>query len=455
MTTSSLIKMAMDSSFHLITIEKIVAGGLGLGRLPDGLIALVPYTLPGERVRIAERRRRKGYLDAEPVEILEPAAERTSPSCSFFGRCGGCDLQHAVYPAQLAIKAAILREHLDRSGLRVSSEAWEEPLAAPAPFGYRQRIRLQVDESGQPGYYRQGSHRVEPVTGCMLARPEINAAWRQLRVHEKASRLLARCGSLEISVSPDDGRVALVFNLRRRPRPLDLEAAREICGSIPGLLGGLLTGDGFEPVDPLARQSGPPSFLNHFTLPAAATGGRPLTLAVEPGGFCQVNPDQNGRLVGILLAWAVPKPEERMLDLFCGMGNFSLPLALTAGEVVGCDLQGSAIRSARRNAEQAGLNNCRFRRQAAAAAARELLAGGERFDLILLDPPRQGCAELLPFLSELGASRLIYISCDPATLGRDLARLAEQGFRPRRIRLLDMFPQTHHLETITLLERGL
>jgi 23S rRNA (uracil1939-C5)-methyltransferase len=136
------------------------------------------------------------------------------------------------------------------------------------------------------------------------------------------------------------------------------------------------------------------------------------------------------------------------------MGNFSLPLALAAREVVGCDLQGAAIRAAKRNAEQAGLTNCRFLRQPAAAGAREMLSGGERFDLLLLDPPRQGCADLLSLLPELGARRLIYISCDPATLARDLVGLREQGFQLRRLQMVDMFPQTHHLETITLLERG-
>jgi 23S rRNA (uracil1939-C5)-methyltransferase len=440
-------------SHHFITIEKIVAGGLGLGRLASGLVVMVPGTLPGERVRITEQRRRKGYLEAEAVEIVEPAAARVMPACPIFGRCGGCDLQHAAYPAQVALKTAVLREQLGR--INLAGDVWQEPLAASAPFGYRQRIRLQVDEStGRFGFYRPRSHQVEPVTRCLLARPEINEIWRQLQAQETLPLLLAHCRSLEISVSPDDGGVALLFLLRRKPRPRELQLAREICGNFSGLLGCLFTGPDFEAMDPLGQQSGPPSFLSRFTLPASVTGSRPLTLTVEPGGFCQVNSSQNEQLVRTLLAWAALEPGERVLDLFCGMGNFSLPLALAAREVVGCDLQGAAIRAAKRNAEQAGLTNCRFLRQPAAAGAREMLTGGERFDLLLLDPPRQGCADLLSLLPELGARRLIYISCDPATLARDLVGLREQGFQLRRLQMVDMFPQTHHLETITLLERG-
>jgi 23S rRNA (uracil1939-C5)-methyltransferase len=437
----------------IITIEKIVAGGFGLGRLADGLVVLVPHTLPGERVRIAARRQRKDYLEAESVEIINPSPERCEPACPHFGRCGGCDLQHIAYPAQVAIKGAILKEQMEKTGLAISGTGWREPLAAARPLGYRQRLRLQVDgDSGRLGFYRSRSHQVEPVATCLLARSEINLAWQQLAAHAALPLLLDQSQSLELIASPDDGRVSLLFAFRRKPRPRDLQLAREICWNLSNCQGVLFTGAGFEPIDPLAPQSGPPSFLSRFTLPAPIIG-RPLTLTVEPGGFCQINPGQNEELVRVLLSWAALASGERALDLFCGMGNFSLPLAAAGGEVVGCDLQGAAIRSARRNAEEAGLTNCRFMRQSAAAAIGELLARGERFDLLLLDPPRQGCADILPLLPQLGAGRIIYISCDPATLMRDLTLLAQNGYRLRRIQAVDMFPQTHHLEIITLLER--
>ncbi|MDA8165250.1 MAG: class I SAM-dependent RNA methyltransferase [Desulfobacteraceae bacterium] len=437
---------------HHITIEKIVAGGYGLGRLPDGMVVLVPFTLPGERVRIAPRQRHKTYLEAEAVEIIAPAAERTEPPCPHYGRCGGCHLQHAAYPLQLRLKADVLREQLAAAAVPGWEAAWQEPLAAPAPFGYRQRLRLQIDSGRRVGFHRPRSHQVEPVGRCLLARPEIEDFRARLQGRPSWPLLLAQATSLEIAVSPDEGKIIVLLGYRRRPRPRDFQLAETLAADLPALAGFLFTGDGFAPTGPRGLAASDPTVLLGFTLPESVTGSRPLTLTVEPGGFSQVNPAQNEGLVRTLLAWAAVRPGERVLDLFCGMGNFSLPLALAAGEVTGCDLQGAAIRGARRNAGLAGLAGCRFSKRSAREGAAALLAAGERFDFLLLDPPRQGCADLVDLLPGFGAGRLAYISCDPATLARDLALLAVRGYRLRRVRAVDMFPQTHHLETITLLE---
>jgi 23S rRNA (uracil1939-C5)-methyltransferase len=444
----------MPPSFHDIIIEKVVSGGFGLGRLADGMIALVPFTLAGERVRITPRRRHKSYLEAEAVEVLAPAAERIDPPCHHYGRCGGCDLQHAAYPAQLRIKADILREQLAAAGLADWQAAWQEPLEATNPFGYRQRLRLHIDDAGHVGFHRPRSHRVEPVARCLLARPEIESCRQKLQAHPFWPLLQQQSTSLEITVSPDDGRIIILLGYRRQPRPRDLELAGTLAADLPEIAGFLFTGAGFEPIGPQGPAAGNEAMLSRFTLPPTVTGSRPLTLSAEPGGFSQVNPCQNEQLVRTLLSWAEVRPNQRVLDLFCGMGNFSLPLALRAGEVIGCDLQGAAIRSARRNAEHAGLTNCEFLKRSAREGGAELLARGERFDFLLLDPPRQGCADLIHLVPYLGARRLAYISCDPPTLARDLVLLAARGYRLRRVQLVDMFPQTHHLETITLLENA-
>lgn len=444
--------MPESSSYH-ITIEKIVAGGFGLGRLADGLVVLVPFTLPDERVRIAPRRRHKSYLEGDILEILAPATERIDPPCPYYGRCGGCDLQHVAYPAQLRLKAAILQEQFTAAGLADWQAAWHDPLAAHEPFGYRQRLRLQIDDAGRLGFYRPRSHRVEAVSRCLLARPEIERCGQKLQAHPDWPRLLAQSTSLEIGLSLDEGKAMVLLGYRRPPRPRDLQLAETLTADLPEMAGFLFTGAGFEPIGPKGPAAGNDAVLSRFTLPPAVTGGRGLTLTVEPGGFSQVNPGQNEQLVRTLLSWADVRPGERVLDLFCGMGNFSLPLALGAGEVIGCDLQGAAIRSARRNAELAGLTNCRFVKCSALCGAEEMVARGERFDFLLLDPPRQGCAELIDRLPSFMARRLAYISCDPSTLARDLTRLVARGYRLRKVQLVDMFPQTHHLETITLLEK--
>jgi 23S rRNA (uracil1939-C5)-methyltransferase len=176
-------------------------------------------------------------------------------------------------------------------------------------------------------------------------------------------------------------------------------------------------------------------------------------LCQEAGGFSQVNLEQNNRLVETLLDWVDELPAKRGLDLFGGMGNFSIPLAAKLTEVVGLDLQRAAIRSAETNAAAAGLTNCSFIRRSAEDGLREFGKDGEVFDLVLLDPPRRGCREIIPHLGMVGDPAVIYISCDPGTLARDIKDMVELGYGIRKVMMFDMFPQTHHLETMVLLRK--
>ena len=190
-----------------------------------------------------------------------------------------------------------------------------------------------------------------------------------------------------------------------------------------------------------------------FSLPAELCSP-PLTLALEPGGFCQINLDQNENCIRLLLDWTRSPRPGKVLDLFCGMGNFSLPMAMQGWTVTGMDMQRSTIRSALRNAERAGTpGQCRFGQESAMQAAGRLRAEKATFDCILLDPPRTGCAALIPMLPGLGARQIIYISCDPATLARDLDELVRFDYRLHEIRMVDMFPQTAHQETMVWLAR--
>ena len=447
------------SDLYELTIDKIVAGGLGLGRRADGVVVLVAHVLPGERVLVRTVGRRKTYIEAQLVEVLEPAAGRIVAQCPAYRRCGGCDLQHVDYAGQLAVKQNILIETVCRSLKIAAGELAgivQAPLAAVEPFNYRQRIRLQIDhDSARLGFYRPGTHIVEPVVGCQLARPELNKALQEIRT--QASPALLQLGSsLELLLSAADQAVVVLLNFSRRPRPADLAQARtliaasslikEILFSVPGH--GVIASNGKR------ADSADAVDLLEFTLPMLNQLPKELRLCLEPGGFCQVNQGQNEQLVALLLEWAEVDREHRVLDLFCGMGNFSLPLAVRAGAVIGFDLQRSAIRSANRNAQEAGFMNCRFEAKDARLAAMELAVGTELFDLVLLDPPRGGCAQVVPYLSDLAAEKIIYISCDPATIARDLIGIRAAGFRLDRLRIVDMFPQTHHLEVIARLVRA-
>ncbi len=441
---------------EIVTIEKLVIGGRGLARLADGLVMLVDGVLPGERVMARPLRKRGGYVEGELVELLAPSPRRVTPPCPHFWACGGCDLQHAEPACQVEIKEAMLRDHLLRGPLFDADSlagVWRAPLPSPRLFHYRQRIRLQIGNGFTPavGFHRRGSHALEPVASCLLAREEINAVLGNIDRFKPMAQLLGQGSELELLFSPADRDVVLLLHFRRKPRPADIKAAEAAVVGV-GARALLFNVDGFGLFGPVGNGRDGDALLR-YSLPGLAPGNADLLLGVEPGGFCQVNPEQNYNLIGQMLAWVGEGRPRRALDCHCGIGNFSLPLSAMAGEVTGCDLQGAAIRSARRNAAWNGIENCRFEKRAAVAMVRELVATGQTFDLVLLDPPRQGCADIVPLLPRLMPETIIYISCDPATLHRDLAGLAEYGYRACDMRMVDMFPQTAHMETIVQLRR--
>jgi len=443
---------------HRITVEKIVAGGSGLGRLVGGKVVLVPYVLPGEEVVVEVFKHHKSFAEANLVQVLQSSPQRVAPPCPHYGRCGGCDFQHIEGQYQLALKQGILLELLQRTGNlkpETIDEVMQPPLASPLVLGYRQRIRLQVDPAGlQLGFYRPCSHVVEPIDTCPLAKPEINAVLAKLAGHPAAQTLLGLTDALEVLLSPDDGQVVLLYHCKRTLRPADRSHCASLQRELEGVKGVLFAVAGQGPQGAVMDDEGVDlrAAAINFTVRLGAVGQN-LTLSLTAGGFCQVNLEQNENMINRMLRWADIGAEERVLDLYCGMGNFSLPAAFIAREVVGMDVEGPSISSAEENARRAGIANCRCERATAVAAAKRLAADGAVFDLVLLDPPRQGCAEVIPHLPALGADKLLYISCDPATLARDLVKMAEYGYAVKRIGMVDMFPQTHHIEAMALLER--
>ncbi|MFA7384085.1 MAG: 23S rRNA (uracil(1939)-C(5))-methyltransferase RlmD [Desulfurivibrionaceae bacterium] len=446
----------MSKSVEL-TVDKVIKGGLGLGRLSDGQVVMVPRVLPGEVVRVHLRRKHTQYQEADLLEVLVPSTQRIPPLCSVYDACGGCDFQHATYAEQLRLKNAILGETLCRAGLCREEELAAllgSPLASPQPFGYRQRIRLQVAE-GRVGYFSRQSHSLTPVSLCPLAGEALNSVLAGLSARRLFQTFLNVASAIELLENPAHDSVILLIHYPRKTRPTEHQAAKLLCQALPLLDAVLFSVEG-QAKGPCFTEQGEIKLSElrvEFNLPAKLCG-HILTLALEPGGFCQVNLGQNENCIGLLLDWTREMKPGRVLDLFCGMGNFSLPLAMHGWEVTGMDMQRSTIRSAVRNAENAGLGDrCRFSQESAAKAARFLLAEKATFDCLLLDPPRSGCAELIPLLPGLKAQLIIYISCDPATLARDLAGLIQAGYRLAEVRLVDMFPQTAHQETIVRLER--
>jgi 23S rRNA (uracil1939-C5)-methyltransferase len=417
----------------LVTIESLSYGVFGVARTERGVV-FVPQTAPGDVARVRVVADKHGYREAELLEIVSPSPVRRTPPCRYVPECGGCTWQHVDYQGQLAAKQSILKEILVRVGGFAPETLDVRPILPSPEWSYRHRVTLRLDGEQRLGFYRHRSHRLVEIESCAIANDAVNA-------HLAAARRWLRGVSttvrrLEIAGARAE-RVVFVGNAEG-PYRHDADYHERFLHAHPTVAGIVLFGKGWR------RSFGNPN------VSIDVEDG--LHLETE-GGFTQVNPAGNRHLVETLLAVAAPRRTDRVLDLYCGGGNLSLPLARRTREVVGVESDPSSVTHARRNADRWGLVNCRFVQQRAAAAARGLVAAGERFDLVVLDPPRSGAADVVEPTAALAADRLVYVSCDPATLARDLRRLVELGFALGPVHPIDLFPQTYHLEAVARLER--
>ncbi len=439
-----------------LRIEKVVNGGYGLARHEDGRIVLLQHVLPQELVKARILGEKKGMDSGIATEILDLSPHRIVPPCPKYGVCGGCDLQHCDYQQQLQIKQEIIHDLLERaphSELRQAVSLVASPLASPQLLGYRQRLRLQIDENKRPGFRRFHSHQCVPITECLLARTELNLAMRQLQAEPAFQQITAIASELELLLNPANASVVCLFHLSRKPRPAELKQAETLTQRVPAIERIELHGQDFLPLS-YPKNDGRKEKLQLLLPPFPGHTNKAIALSWEAGGFCQVNLAQNIQLIQTVLDFCQAGPATRVLDLFCGMGNFSIPLAMQSASLLGIEGQGSAIRMARENAKQAGLTTAAFEKSPLHPRCQSLLAEGRSFDCVVIDPPRQGAPGLAPILAKLTRKRLVYISCDPATLCRDLGELTSAGFTLKKLQPVDMFPQTHHIETVALLEKG-
>jgi 23S rRNA (uracil1939-C5)-methyltransferase len=443
-----------------IDITKIVNGGYGFARLATGQVTLVRYVLPDETVIINTEEAKKNHLFGKVQQILKENPGRITPPCKYYGQCGGCDLQHCNYDSQLIIKRGIVEDLLHRQSQKAvakSSNFLANPIPSPSTFGYRQRIRLQVGDRGIVGFHRFRSHEIIPIDRCLLAGDSINSTLTALQDHEDGQKLCELSTEVELQLNPETGKTVCIFHFIRKVRPADAESAKRFCHDIKAIERIFFIGTDFPITGPYveSRTQDGTKMDNLFAVhyPTITKVNRPVDLSWEAGGFCQVNLDQNKNLIETVLEFCQIEKTETVLDLYCGMGNFSIPFAMEAKEVFGIESQGSAIRSAKNNAANAGLTNTRFLKSSVHGACIELAEEGAQFDCVLIDPPRQGAPGLAHQLAAITTKRLVYISCDPATLCRDLADLTEVGFTICKIQPIDMFPQTHHIETIVLLTK--
>lgn len=441
----------MNCNNQVVTITKIVNGGYGLAAAANAKTLFIRQALPGEKVEIRVTAERKRISFGQVVAVQEPASGRITPPCPYYGRCGGCDLQHADYRTQLQLKEAIIGELLGGAVNRGGDQTGliQPIIESPESFGYRQRLRMKIDTRGNPGFTHFRSRKTVAIEKCLLAAEPLNLCLAQISASNDFSRLASSADELEMMLNPLTNLVALRFYLRRPPRAADRNRARSLSREVSVVDRVFFHGTDFAQEGPYGRGED----HQNKSIGMEVSSTPPLKLFWEVGGFSQVNLAQNARLIELVVRVAEPGPEDRLLDLYCGMGNFSIPLARHAGQVLGIEGQRSAVRSASRNGEINGCTNCRFVTGDVTGACRDLITSRHSFETVICDPPRRGLAELVDLVGKLTRKRMVYISCDPATLARDLQRLEAHHFAILSIQPLDMFPQTHHIETVVVLEK--
>ncbi len=434
---------------HTVEITALAYGGRGVGRRGthamrrgSGKVVFVPYTAPGDVARVKIITEKKGFSEGVLIGLETPSPIRQEPPCPVYGQCGGCHLQHIKYPEQVGLKQGIFEETLKRLG-GVKDIPYDESVPSPEPFNYRRRAHFHVN-SGRWGFYESLSHRVVDIAACPLLDGRINTAFAAIKNALKGCRALA---GVTIGVSEPDGMTAAAFNAAKHGTPPEWDKA---LAGVKGL-------KGFEVRDAETKKVtgtyGDTSLL--FSIDD-------LSLRSGIGVFSQVNMAGNQRLVEKALLYADIAGEDVVLDLFSGAGNLTLPFARRARDVTGVESNRTAVEEAKANATANGITNASFH---AGDATRWLARNIKTLEknrpaVVILDPPRRGIpssggmpSNAAGALEKLKPGKIIYVSCSPPTLARDLRALATAGYKVFRAGLIDMFPQTYHMECVAGLVR--
>jgi len=416
-----------------IEIESLAFGGAGIAK-EDGKVFFVRDGLPKDVLEIKIIKDKGSYAEAVISKIVEPSPDRIKPYCPVFNLCGGCQLQNLSYPAQLREKEHIITETLGRLG-GLHDVTVEPIVPSPKEFGFRNKVTLSAwfyKGKWNIGYNQKGTNRKVPIESCPISTDIVD------KVIARISNVLASIGDphfpldkIHISSNGIRPQITLVPIHSRKGDTLKTlhrhlkrhEETQNV--SIAGI------GEiGFE-----------------FSI----LGNKFMT---TPSAFTQVNSDINELMIKTVLEWAELNESTTVLDLYSGIGNFSIPMARLAKEVLGVEISKNSVKLAKHNAGLNSVENLVFQNASSEDAVQILNDEEEKFDLVVLDPPREGAKEILDGLVKLTPEKIIYVSCDPATLARDLKKLSGLGYNVAKVRPFDMFPQTFHIESVTLLVKS-
>lgn len=437
---------------HTVEITALAYGGRGVGRIA-GKVVFVPYTAPGDVAQIRITAEKKGFSEGALIGLVTPSPIRQEPSCPVYGVCGGCQLQHIKYPEQVRLKQGILEETLKRLG-GVSDVSYDPPMSGP-DLNYRCRAHFHVKDN-KWGFYEPRGHNVVDIISCPLLHERVNTAFSEIKA--AFPEYPHGISDVEIGISQRDDTAVAAFHVAKDAAPLNWSKA----------LGGVKRLKGFE-----VRDSETKKVIKTYGDASLEFSVFDVNMRSGIGVFSQVNRAQNLNLVEKTLLYAGLAGGERVLDLFSGAGNFSLPFARHARDVIGIEANKQAVQEAEANAAANEITNASFHAGDAALWLKRNLKTLEknRPAVVILDPPRGGIpssgglspsvrlphsgrdADAAGVIKKLRPDKIIYVSCSPPTLARDLRGLAGVGYKVFRAGLIDMFPQTYHIECIAGLVR--
>ena len=439
---------------HTVTIEGYGEGGMGVARI-DGRVVFVHGALRGEKCRVLILKTLKSVAFAKVLEVIEPSSERITPDCPYFPRCGGCTYRHIRYEEELRLKRQRVQDNLSRIG--GSDVTVEEILGARDTLRYRNKAQYPVSKDGAVGFYRARTHEVIECEHCLLVKPVADAAAEALREYmqscrvagydEKTGRGLVRHLYIR-SNAAGESLVCVLVNGDKLPKEDRLVTLlRDACPKCTGIVLGTNTKKGNVILGDRYRTLWGSDRLEDTLC------GKTFRLSVP--SFYQVNRVQAERLYAKAIEFAGLTGQETVLDLYCGAGTITLALSDHAKKVLGAEIVPEAIDDARENAARNGVKNAEFFCGDASDVAKKLARENLRPDVITVDPPRKGlAADVVESIAEMQPGRVVYVSCDSATMARDVKRLADLGYTAQRACAVDMFPRADHVETVVLLSKG-
>ena len=429
--------MSQPNAKSEVTLEigSLSYGPYGIGRV-DGRVLMVPHTAPGDRIvaRIVDDKGR--FSIGEAVEIISPSPARRTPPCPYVGACGGCSWQHINYDVQVKAKERSVDDALRRIG-KLSGYDLRPIIPAANEFNYRRRVRLQVGPANQLGFYGASSRHLVEIDSCLIAEEPLNRAFDTLR--RWARGIDTPLEYLEIVTGDEPNQTVVIARATDNFVPRDEPACANLVSQDAELSGLIFSGDPWR------------KFWGEPRITVGLSGD--LAIRVDADVFSQVNPAGNRCVIEELLKAGDLTSSDRILELFAGAGNFTLPMSRQVQSVVAVEGHRAAVNNGKWNAQKNAIDNIRWLCAPVPKAVTDLKQRREQFGKIVLDPPRAGAKGIEADLAALGAAKIFYISCNPATLARDLAALTKRGYKLGAVQPIDLFPQTFHVETLAVLDR--